>query len=287
MRHPFRSVVLAAALGTGMTLVLAGACGQAVPLPKEHPDAGGTPSQPLPADPRSQRYASPGEAEIVELQRQMNELRSDLLDEREKRIVGWQESNGAVLVVLCIVIGIGGLWAYGKFRAIAVAAGTGLAAERGYAFSSWDALPQPGIAPVSSGQTFQPVRLLVPAGPEAGNPPAQRHEPGSRHAVPDPASVPDSPEDQEALAASTEAIRVHPDHPHAWIERGDLQARQGQYEGALADYDRAIRVDPRNAGAYLNRSLVKSELGRHDEAIADLDQAMRLDPDMTSTLGDL
>ena len=81
--------------------------------------------------------------------------------------------------------------------------------------------------------------------------------------------------------------RGGPPRPHAWLERGDLKARQGQYEGAIADYDRAIRPDPRNAGAYLNRSLTKSELGLHDEPHADLDQAMCLDPDMRSTLGDV
>ena len=239
------------------------------------------------AHPGEGRAARFGGTAVTELQRQVNELRSDLLDEREKRIVRWQAFNSTVLVFFGIVVGIGGLWAYAKFRAIATVAATGVALERGYAFSSWNTLPQPGTAPVSPGQAFQPVRLLVPAGPDAGNPAAMRQDPGSRQPVPDPTAVPDSPEDQNALARSTEAIRIDPDHPHAWVERGDLKARRGQHEGAIADYDRAIRLDPSNAGAYMNRSMVKAELGRHDEAIADLDKAMRLDPDMTSTLGDL
>ena len=195
--------------------------------------------------------AEQGEA-VTDLQRQVNELRSDLLDEREKRIVSWQESNGTVLVVVGIMIGIGGIWAYAKFRAIATVAATGVALERGHAVASWDTLPQPGTAPVSPGQALQPVRLLVPAGPEPSSPAAMRHD---------------------------------PDHPQAWLEPGDLKARQGQYEGAIADYDQAIRLDPRNAGAYGNRSLAKSELGRQDEALEDLDQARRLDPDMESELG--
>ena len=112
-----------------------------------------------------------------------------------------------------------------------------------------------------------------------------RYDTGSRQAVPDPrGTVADTWEYQEALAECTEAIRLDPDHPHAWLERGDLKSRQGQYEGAIADYDQAIRLDPRNAGAYANRSLAKSELGHHDEALADLDQAMRLDPDRVSEL---
>ena len=280
----------AAALpGISVAVLLAGACGQSVRKPADRPDMGAAPTLAIPESPQPQPYTEPGEAGLVDLQRQMNELRSDLLDEREKRIGRWQESNGAVLMVLGVVIGIGGLWAIAKFRAIAQAAGIGMGAAPGHAFASWDALPPHGTAldPASSGPAFQPVRLLVPAGPEPGNPAATRHDASSRHGASDTTAEADSREDQEALAESSEAIRLDPDHPRGWIERGDLKARLGQYEGAIADYDRAIRVDPRSAAAYLNRSLVKSELGRHDEAIADLDQAMRFDPDMTSTLGDL
>ena len=278
----------AAALpGISVAVLLAGACGQSVRKPADRPDMGAARTLAIPESPQPQPYTEPGEAGLVDLQRQMNELRSDLLDEREKRIGRWQESNGAVLMVLGVVIGIGGLWAIAKFRAIAQAAGIGMGAAPGHAFASWDALPPNGTALDRAGQAFQPVRLFVPAGPEPGNPAATRHDASSRHAASDTTAEADSREDQEALAESTEAIRLDPDHPRGWIERGDLKARLGQYEGAIADYDRAIRVDPRSAAAYLNRSLVKSELGRHDEAIADLDQAMRLDPDMTSTLGDL
>ena len=167
------------------------------------------------------RAAEPGGATVIELQRQANELRNDLLDEREKRIARWQESNGTVLMVLGVVIGIGGLWAYAKFRTIATAEGTGIAAELGYAFSSWDALPQSGTAAVPPGQGFQPVRMLVPAGPEPADPAGTRRNSESRHGLPYPAAVPDSPDDQQALAECTEALRLDPDHPHTWIERGD------------------------------------------------------------------
>ena len=112
-----------------------------------------------------------------------------------------------------------------------------------HAFVSWDALQEPRTNPMSPGQAFHPVRLLVPTGPEPGNPAPIRHDPGSRHAVPD-AAVLDSLENNEALAEIIEAIRLNPDHPHAWIERGGLKARQGQYKWAISDYDRAMRLDP-------------------------------------------
>ena len=42
----------------------------------------------------------PADAGYVELQQQLNELRSDLLDEREQRVGRQLEANGAVLVIL-------------------------------------------------------------------------------------------------------------------------------------------------------------------------------------------
>ena len=228
LRAALRAAVAAAVFASSAFLALPDARAQTVAAATPDPAAPAQPREAVPASARSQRDPRPEVTAIVEMQRQMNELRRDLLDEREKRIGRWQESNGTVLAVLGIAIGIGGLCAYAKFRAIAAQAGMGVAAARGHAFASWDRLPQPGPA-------------------------AMRHD---------------------------------PDHPHAWLERADLKAKQGQYEGAIADYDRAIRLDPRNAGADLNRSLAKSELGRHDEAIADLGQAMRLDPDTTFAAGD-
>ena len=49
----------------------------------------------------------PGDA-AVDLQRQINDLRSDLLDERERRIVRLQEASGFAFGVLAALIGGGG-----------------------------------------------------------------------------------------------------------------------------------------------------------------------------------
>ena len=61
----------------------------------------------------------PADAGSVEVQRQVNDLGSELLDERALRIERWQEANAVVLVLLGIAIGIGGLWTYARFRSIA------------------------------------------------------------------------------------------------------------------------------------------------------------------------
>ena len=217
-----------AVLGTSATVLPIGAGGQTAPEAEERPGTGT-------AAPRTQRNPGPDKAGTVGFQRQVNELRNDLLDERGTRSGRWPEAT--LFVVLGIAIGFVGLWAYATFRAIATVP-TGMAKTRSRIFVPWEALPQPGTNPVPSGLALQPVRLL------------------------------------------------DPDRPHAGLERGDLKARQGQYEGAIADYDRAIHLDPRNARAYLHRSLAKSGLGRHDEALADLDEALRLDPDVMFRTGD-
>ena len=237
------------------------------------------------------RRAGPGDAAIVELQRQVNELRSDLLDERERRIERRQEANGLVLVFLGIAIGIGGLWACAKFRSIADQASIAAAATRRYVpmprglLSGAAALPEP--AADGSG----PLPYLVAAGPEsAPASPAAVAAIGSAA----PAAVPRDnagsqpgpgidPEElhrhEEAIADCSEAIRLDPLDPALYLERAEARSAVGRFEEALADYDRAIRLDPGHAGAYLGRCRAKSELGRHEEAVQDYDHAVRLDPD--------
>ena len=101
--------------------------------------------------------ADPGH---VELQRQVNELRSDLLDERERRIERQLEGNGAVLVVLAIVIGAGGLWFYTRFRAIAADARIGAALARAYVPDPEGLLPGAATSLPPPGERPGPLRLL-------------------------------------------------------------------------------------------------------------------------------
>lgn len=77
------------------------------------------------ATPGVGQEARPVEASDIELQRQVNELRSDLLDDREQRIGRQLEANGAVLLARGIVVGVGGLRFYARFRAIATVATIG------------------------------------------------------------------------------------------------------------------------------------------------------------------
>ena len=174
--------------------------------------------------------ADPDSAAVVALQRQVNDLRSDLLDERERRIGRWQEANGFVPVFLGVAIGIGGLWTYAKFRSIADQASIGAAAARRYMAVSPDRLPGTEGPRGQLGDGSGPLRYLVAAGPEAT-----------------PASVPRG----GALASAGLPLGGA-----NYAAEADGQAGPGpdadelqRHEEAVEDYDHAVQLDPDSASA--------------------------------------
>lgn len=76
-------------------------------------------------DPREAAGVTDPEANDVEMQRQIHELRSDLGDEREQGIGRQMEVRGTVRVILGVAIGVAGLWFYARFQAIAAEARVG------------------------------------------------------------------------------------------------------------------------------------------------------------------
>ena len=255
--------------------------------------------------------ASSADTDYLDLQRQVNELRSDFLDERERRIGGQMKANGVALVILGVVIGIGGLWLYAKLRAIAAEASIGAAAAHRNVLAMPGQLSGSSELDGPSGEALRTVPILVSAGTEA-DPANSADTDGSCRAMP---AVPPrlygfrrarSPEDpksaaghsgrglddadldrlQETIADCTEAIRLDPDNPRLYLERAEARSRLDCYVEAIADYDRAILMDSGTVAAYLGRCHAKSELGRHEEAIEDYDHAAYLDPTAASASGD-
>lgn len=263
------------------------------------------------ATPLGGREARPVDADYVELQRRINELHSDLLDERERRIGRQLEANGTILIVLGIVIAVGGFWFCARFRAIATEASIGVAVARRYVLAPRGLLPGSASVRDPTDEALQPIPPLVSAGLEAG-PGTRASTNGSFQAssvMPPRLQVfrdPVSPDDrggpagradpglddadlhrlEEAIADCTEAIRLEPDNPRLHLERAGAHSRLNRYEEAIADYDRAIGLDPDHAAAYLGRCHARSELGRHEEAIEDYDHAVHLDPASASASGD-
>jgi hypothetical protein len=83
-----------------------------------------------------------------------------------------------------------------------------------------------------------------------------------------------------ALAVYDAAIRIIPNNPVLFHDRGLMWRRKGDLDRALADLDRAIRFGFSDANFYNDRGLIWLEKGRYHRAIADFDRASRLDPNL-------
>src|SRR5262249_42206881 len=60
-------------------------------------------------------------------------------------------------------------------------------------------------------------------------------------------------ENDRALADLSETIRLNPNDPLAYANRGNAYRKRRNYDRALSDYDQVIRLNPSSASAYNNR----------------------------------
>lgn len=83
-----------------------------------------------------------------------------------------------------------------------------------------------------------------------------------------------------AIADYTKAIRLKPDDPAFYVNRGNVYDGKGQHDRAIADYNVAIRLQPDLAVTYYNRGIAYAEQGKYARAITDFTEAIRLKPDL-------
>src|ERR1700747_1245155 len=86
----------------------------------------------------------------------------------------------------------------------------------------------------------------------------------------------------DAITEYNEAIRLKPDDPSVYDNRGTVYQILKQYPQAVADYSEAIRLKPDLAEAYNDRGNSYSALQQFDQAIADYTEAVRLRADFTA-----
>ncbi|RUU55943.1 tetratricopeptide repeat protein, partial [Mesorhizobium sp. M2C.T.Ca.TU.009.01.2.1] len=84
-------------------------------------------------------------------------------------------------------------------------------------------------------------------------------------------------EQEKAIAAYDEAIRIDPTDVTALINRGIAHAAKGGFDRAIADYDTALGIDPRSADAYAKRGAAWANKKEWVRAIADANKAIELD----------
>ncbi len=82
----------------------------------------------------------------------------------------------------------------------------------------------------------------------------------------------------------TDAINRNPRDADAYYKRGNVLARQHEYELASKDFARAIELNPDDPQAYNNRCWVNVALGLGQMALNDCNEALRLRSDYTDAL---
>jgi tetratricopeptide (TPR) repeat protein len=85
-------------------------------------------------------------------------------------------------------------------------------------------------------------------------------------------------QDQAALAAAEQALRLDPEQASAYYQRASAYRAIEQPENALLDLNRALELDPRHARAYAGRGLVLHNNGDFEAALDDYERALELDP---------
>lgn len=85
----------------------------------------------------------------------------------------------------------------------------------------------------------------------------------------------------------SKVIRLYPNSPNAYVDRGFASQAMADYRGSIDDFSAAIRIDPQLAIAYVNRGISWKFLGEFDLAIADQLKAISLSPRLAIAHGEL
>jgi tetratricopeptide (TPR) repeat protein len=85
-------------------------------------------------------------------------------------------------------------------------------------------------------------------------------------------------DNQGAIIAYNEAIRLNPNLAEAYNNRGNVRKDLGDKQGAIDDYTLAIKFNPNLAKAYYNRGIVRNDLGDKPGAIDDFNLAIKFNP---------
>ena len=84
-----------------------------------------------------------------------------------------------------------------------------------------------------------------------------------------------------------EALKLDPNSPELWSNRGTALVAAKHPEAALASFNRALELNPGFLGAVANRAHVLFELQRYAEAITDYEKLLARDPGHAYSAGNL
>jgi len=80
-------------------------------------------------------------------------------------------------------------------------------------------------------------------------------------------------------------IEADPQNGYAYVMRGRLYKKNGNFDNAISDYTKAIDINPKNVFAYNGRGLTYEEKGLYDQAILDFTKAIEISPIYSTAYG--
>ena len=88
---------------------------------------------------------------------------------------------------------------------------------------------------------------------------------------------------QDSLAVVERALRLQPEHPMAWHDKGVVLGQLGRPGEALVAYEQALTRQPEDAATWHRKGMALWELGRHEEALVAYEQALARRPEHAAT----
>ena len=228
----------------------------------------------------------------VEILRRFNELRSELLDHREKTVDWWLAATAIFLTLLGIVAVIAGYLGFKRFSEIETEARGNMESSRKHAEEIRGLV---GKIKEKRDEAESLVKRMT-AEMSITTPDEARKSAKSVQEDPTASSIDqtvdaavllqrqgrieESIEKWRAIAIVSEGSNKEL-AAQAWFSVGYLiqEHRKDTLEAAIDAYNKAIRLKIGFSEAYNNRGTIKNDLGQHEEAITDYDEAIRLKPD--------
>jgi tetratricopeptide (TPR) repeat protein len=81
---------------------------------------------------------------------------------------------------------------------------------------------------------------------------------------------------EKAVADFSEAVRIDPNHPSGYTERGQALFKLGETDRAIADYSAALKKDPNFGPALRGRGMANLYRGSTETAFTDLSKAIQI-----------
>ena len=89
----------------------------------------------------------------------------------------------------------------------------------------------------------------------------------------------DEGNNEKALEAFNEAIKLDPEDAEAWNNKGLVLGYIGKYEEAQECFEKALTIDPELTNAWNNNGSALLYVGRYEEAIESFNRTLEIDPE--------